>query len=134
MATVTVPNPLMPNEIYHGDARQLLRRIERESIALSVWSPPYYVGKEYEKNLSFEDWKNLLREVIKRHFPILKPGGFLVINIADILCFKDEKMPKINGGKHLTQKNRSEKRRHPKGCKTASELEQVQTRRTLWMQ
>ena len=69
MATVTVPNPLVPNEIYHGDSRQLLRRIERESIALSVWSPPYYVGKEYEKNLSFEDWKNLLREVIKRHFP-----------------------------------------------------------------
>ncbi len=95
MATVNAPNPLVPNEIYHGDSRQLMERIEGESIALSVWSPPYYVGKEYERDLSFEDWKNLLREVIKRHFPILKPGGFLVINIADILCFKDEKMPKI---------------------------------------
>ena len=39
-------------------------------------------------DLSFEDWKNLLRKVIKLSF--LKPGGFLVINIADILCFKDE--------------------------------------------
>lgn len=86
---------LEPNEIYHGDSRQLLGRIEKESIALSVWSPPYYVGKEYEKDLSFEDWKQLLRDIIKLHFPIIKPGGFLVINIADILCFKDESMPKI---------------------------------------
>ena len=33
--------------------------------------------------------------MIKLHFPIIKPGGFLAINIADILCFKDESMPKI---------------------------------------
>ena len=37
----------------------------------------------------------MLREVIALHFPIIKPGGFLVINIADILCFKDPSMPKI---------------------------------------
>ena len=86
---------LAPNAIYHGDSQELLERIERESIALSIWSPPYYVGKEYEKDLSFQDWKNLLRKVIKQHFPIVKSGGFLVINIADILCFKDETMPKI---------------------------------------
>ena len=85
----------MPNKIYHGDSRRLLRRIEQKSIALSIWSPPYYVGKEYEKNLSFEDWKMLLRKVIALHFPIIKPGGFLVMNIADILCFQDESMPKI---------------------------------------
>jgi site-specific DNA-methyltransferase (adenine-specific) len=29
------------------------------------------------------------------HFPIIKPGGFLVTNIADILCFKDAEMPRI---------------------------------------
>lgn len=95
MAVVNLFPPLVPNKIYHGDSRQLLRRIEQESIALSVWSPPYYVGKEYEQDLSFEDWKELLWEVIRLHVPIVKPGGFLVINIADVLCFKDENMPKI---------------------------------------
>ena len=95
MAIVNLFKSLAPNAIYHGDSQKLLERIERESIALSIWSPPYYVGKEYEKDLSFEDWKSLLRKVIKLHFPIVKPGGFLVINIADILCFKDETMPKI---------------------------------------
>ncbi|MYB57400.1 MAG: site-specific DNA-methyltransferase [Gemmatimonadetes bacterium] len=95
MAIVNLFKSLAPNAIYHGDSQELLGRIEQESIALSIWSPPYYVGKEYEKDLSFEDWKNLLRKVIKLHFPIVKPGGFLVINIADILCYKDETMPKI---------------------------------------
>ena len=95
MAGIDVTKFLSENHVYHGDSRTLLKEIRPESIALSVWSPPYFVGKAYEKNLSFSDWKNLLREVIKLHFPIIKPGGFLTINIADILCFKDASMPKI---------------------------------------
>lgn len=83
------------NEIHHGDARDLLPKIEPNSIALSVWSPPYFVGKEYEAYLTFYDWQNLLEKVIKLHFPVIKPGGFLVINIADILVFKDESMPRV---------------------------------------
>lgn len=86
---------LLVNEIYLGDARQLLPQIEPNSIALSVWSPPYFVGKEYEAHLTFEDWQDLLRTVIRLHFPIVKPGGFLVINIADILVFRDPSMPRI---------------------------------------
>ncbi len=88
-------HPLKPNQIYQGDARTLLPQIEPNSIALSVWSPPYFVGKEYEADLTFEDWQTLLSTVIGLHFPIIKPGGFLVINIADILCFKDSSMPRI---------------------------------------
>jgi DNA modification methylase len=86
---------LLPNEIYHGDAQDLLPKIEPNSIALSVWSPPYFVGKDYESHLTFEDWENLLETVISLHFSVVKPGGFLVINIADILCFKDPDMPRI---------------------------------------
>jgi len=86
---------LHPNEIYLGDARQLLPQIEPNSIALSVWSPPYFVGKEYEAHLSFQDWQDLLKTVISLHFPVIKPGGFLVINIADILVFRDPSMPRI---------------------------------------
>ncbi len=95
MAIVDNSEFITENHIYHGDSRTLLKKIRPESIALSVWSPPYFVGKAYEKNLSFSDWEDLLSEVIKLHFPIIKPGGFLTINIADILCFKDASMPKI---------------------------------------
>ncbi len=88
-------NYLKANEIYQGDARSLLQNIKPNSVALSVWSPPYFVGKEYEADLTFADWQNLLATVIQRHFPIIKPGGFLAINIADILVFKDSSMPRV---------------------------------------
>lgn len=93
--TSSTESTLQPNQVYHGDSRHLLPQIELNSIAVSVWSPPYFVGKDYEANLSFEDWRKLISETIKLHFPIVKPGGFLVINIADILCFKDSSMPRI---------------------------------------
>ena len=62
---------------------------------MSFWSPPYYVGKSYEKHLSFEQWQELLRDVIRLHLGIIAPGGFLAINIADILAFPDQNMPRI---------------------------------------
>lgn len=87
---------LAVNEIHHGDCRDLLVRIEKDSVACSVWSPPYFLGKQYETYLStFGDWQDLIRTVIRLHFDIIKPGAFLVINIADILCFNDPDMPKI---------------------------------------
>lgn len=86
---------LSVNEIYQGDARILLPQIRPNSIALSVWSPPYFVGKEYEAYLTFDDWQSLLKDVIANHFSVIKPGGFLAINIADILVFRDESMPRV---------------------------------------
>lgn len=86
---------LSVNEIHEGDAAHLLGQIEPNSVACSVWSPPYHVGKDYERHLTYEDWVKLLQDVISLHYPILIPGGFLAVNIADILCFPDETMPRI---------------------------------------
>lgn len=87
---------LKPGEIYQGDCRNLLPRVEEGGVSLSLWSPPYFVGKQYEAYLkTFADWKNLVRQVIKLHFPVIKRGGFLAINIGDILCFGDSTMPRI---------------------------------------
>ena len=86
---------LQDNKIYCGDARVLLQRILPESVSLSFWSPPYFVGKSYEKDMSFEEWQSLLQEVIRLHFEIIKDGGFLAVNIADILAFPDPGMPRI---------------------------------------
>ena len=81
--------------IYCGDARALLRQIEPGSVALSFWSPPYFVGKSYERDLAYEDWQGMIQDVVKLHYHILKPGGFLAINVADILAFPDPDMPRI---------------------------------------
>jgi len=86
---------LKTNTIYHGRSEHKMLEIEPDTVALSLWSPPYFVGKKYEKEETFESWQLMLRKVIKNHALVLKSGGFLVINIADILCFKDDKMPRI---------------------------------------
>lgn len=86
---------LKTNTIYHGRSEQKMLEIEPGTVALSLWSPPYFVGKKYEKDETFESWQLMLKKVIENHVLVLKPGGFLVINIADILCFKDDKMPRI---------------------------------------
>jgi len=99
------------NEIHLGDSRELLNQIEPNSIACSVWSPPYHLGKDYEKDFSYSEWIGLLTDVIRLHEPILKPGGFLVVNIADILCFPDETMPRIqamNLSRHKVDKTREQ--------------------------
>jgi len=87
---------LQPDHVYCGDARELLRRIQPNSIACSIWSPPYFVGKDYEKYLhSYTAWREMVGEVVRLHYSIIRPGGFIVINIADILCFADLNMPRF---------------------------------------
>ncbi len=115
------PETLNEGTIHLGDAQELLKRILPNSVALSIWSPPYFVGKEYEADLQFEDWTSLLRSVIAAHFPIIRPGGFVAINIADILCYKDEKMPRLQAeviGQRRSSVTRQDvldaKARHPK--------------------
>ena len=90
---------LADNSIHHLDAREGLARLRPDSVAVSFWSPPYFVGKSYELGVTFPQWMALLADVIDAHERVLKPGGFMVINIADILCFQDEKMPRIQASK-----------------------------------
>lgn len=86
---------LKENHIHHGKAEELIGQIAPNSISLSFWSPPYFVGKEYERGITYQQWQAMLKAVIQGHERILKPGGFLVINIADILCFQDETIPRF---------------------------------------
>lgn len=92
------PSPVawLPTDAVHqGDAAELMLCLEPDSVALSVWSPPYNVGKNYEAGRSTEEWETLLSTVIAGHMHALKPGGFCAINIADILVFPDPQMPRL---------------------------------------
>lgn len=91
----TETKELQVNRIYAGRSEELMKLIAPGTVALSFWSPPYFVGKDYEKDQTFESWQETLRKVIELHAAILKPGGFMVINIADILCFADESIPRF---------------------------------------
>src|SRR5438046_4707036 len=58
---------LLENEVYVGDCRFLLDKLAPESVAVSFWSPPYHVGKEYEAGVEFDHWTELLSEVVQKH-------------------------------------------------------------------
>lgn len=84
-----------PGRVFLGDATELIWNLPPSSVHLSVWSPPYHVGKKYEQGQTYDQWIDMLRRVIAGHLHALVPGGFCAINIADILCFSDPEMPRI---------------------------------------
>ena len=81
--------------ILQADARRGLSSPEENSVDLSFWSPPYCVGKSYERGVTFDQWQDLLRDVICGHSRVVKPGSFLAVNIGDILCFPDPGIPQF---------------------------------------
>jgi site-specific DNA-methyltransferase (adenine-specific) len=54
------------------------------SIHLMVTSPPYNVGKEYDNNLTFKDYREFLRRVWQEVYRVLVPGGRACINVANL--------------------------------------------------
>ena len=54
------------------------------SIHLMVTSPPYNVGKDYDDNLSIEEYMSLLKKVFQETHRVLVSGGRVAINIANV--------------------------------------------------
>ena len=54
------------------------------SVHLMVTSPPYNVGKEYDLDLSLEDYLAFLKRVWKETQRVLVPGGRMCINVANL--------------------------------------------------
>ncbi len=54
------------------------------SVHLMVTSPPYNVGKEYDEDLSLEEYQVFLQGVWRETLRVLVPGGRMCINIANL--------------------------------------------------
>lgn len=54
------------------------------SVHLMITSPPYNVTKEYDDDLSLEEYVNLLNRVWKETYRVLVPGGRVCINVANL--------------------------------------------------
>ncbi len=69
-----------------GDSRDAINY--PDTIHLTITSPPYYVGKKYEKDYeSFDDYRKMLQQVFHNVAVNTVPGGKIAINIADIAAF-----------------------------------------------
>lgn len=61
-----------------------MSELPNDSVHIMITSPPYNVGKDYDKNLSLEDYRKLLFNVFKETYRVLVPGGRACINIANL--------------------------------------------------
>lgn len=69
--------------IFYGDCMELFKSIPDKSIQLVVTSPPYNIGKEYEKRLDIETYVKQQREVIKECVRILSDSGSICWQVGN---------------------------------------------------
>jgi len=71
------------NKVFCSSSEKM-KELPDNSIHLMITSPPYNVGKEYDKDLSMEEYLTLLKNVFKEVKRVLVTGGRVCINVANL--------------------------------------------------
>jgi site-specific DNA-methyltransferase (adenine-specific) len=85
-APLTDENPFpkdYENTIIQGNA-EYMKELPDNSVHLMVTSPPYNVTKEYDMDLTLEEYLQLLRNVFAETYRVLVYGGRACINVANL--------------------------------------------------
>ncbi len=69
--------------VYPGDCLRLLRSLPDESMQLIVTSPPYNIGKEYEKRLELDVYLEQQAQVIRECARCLAPQGSICWQVGN---------------------------------------------------
>lgn len=69
--------------VHEGDCLDLLKQIPDESIQLVVTSPPYNIGKVYEKKLKLEQYMEQQERVIKECARVLSKQGSICWQVGN---------------------------------------------------
>jgi site-specific DNA-methyltransferase (adenine-specific) len=81
-----VENPI-PSEFLNKifcKTSEKMEELPENSVHLMVTSPPYNVGKEYDENLTLNEYREFLKRVWIEVKRVLVPGGRVCINIANL--------------------------------------------------
>lgn len=81
-----VENPISPqllDKIFCKSSNKM-KELPDNSIHLMVTSPPYNVGKEYDKDFTLKKYLRLLKNTWKEVYRVLVPGGRACVNIANL--------------------------------------------------
>ena len=76
-----------PNELLNtiiDSSCENMKDIPNNSLHLMITSPPYNVSKEYDNDLSLNEYLNLLKNCFTETYRVLVDGGRACINIANI--------------------------------------------------
>ncbi len=69
--------------LYHGSCLDLLQQIPNGAAALVVTSPPYNIGKAYERKIKLETYLKQQAQVIKECVRILSPRGSICWQVGN---------------------------------------------------
>lgn len=79
-----VENPLTELDVIFNQSSEAMSELPDCSVHLMVTSPPYNVGKDYDEDLSLDEYLAFLRNVWKEVYRVLVPGGRACVNIANL--------------------------------------------------
>ena len=79
-------NPVPPETLdqIFCKSSESMDELPDDSMHLMVTSPPYNAQKEYDQNLTLEEYLALLERVFAETYRVLVPGGRACINIANL--------------------------------------------------
>jgi DNA modification methylase len=75
--------PELENKIIQSSAEDM-HIIPNNSLHLMVTSPPYNVTKEYDEDLSLQEYLQLLQKVFSETYRVLVDGGRACVNVANL--------------------------------------------------
>jgi len=84
--TINISNNFGPKEkvvIYHGSCLELLKQIPDKKIQLIVTSPPYNIGKEYERKVKLQEYINQQAVVIEECVRVLSSQGSICWQVGN---------------------------------------------------
>lgn len=71
------------NKIYVHSSENMME-LPDNSIHLMITSPPYNVTKEYDQNLTLQQYLQLIENVMKETYRVLVNGGRACVNVANL--------------------------------------------------
>jgi DNA modification methylase len=81
-----IESPIPPETLdtIFNISSEKMAELPDHSVHLMVTSPPYNVGKDYDEDLSLDEYLALLRRVWAETYRVLVPGGRACINVANL--------------------------------------------------
>jgi len=79
-----VENPIDEVDVIINHTSEEMKEMPDCSVHLMVTSPPYNVGKDYDEDLSLEEYLAFLKRVWRETYRVLVPGGRACINVANV--------------------------------------------------
>lgn len=81
---VYVENPIDELDVIIHHTSEEMKELQDCSVHLMVTSPPYNVGKDYDEDLSLDEYLAFLKRVWRETYRVLVPGGRACINVANV--------------------------------------------------